>query len=90
MLALLIDVLVAWLVVRFLPPGWKQMLAGLLGGWLAAITGSILTGLAFGWSPLEMLSRLTTGLLVHPLIIAGLGWLMVKFMNRRKRITGPG
>ena len=87
MLALLIDIVVAWLVVRFVPAGWKQMLAALLGGWLSATAGSVFVGLAFGWTPFEMLSRLTMGLLVHPLVILGLAWLLNTLRSRTKR--GP-
>jgi len=34
-----------------------------------------------------VLSRLTTGLLVHPLIVGGFTWLILKFLGRRKRST---
>jgi drug/metabolite transporter (DMT)-like permease len=90
LLALLIDIVVAWLLVRFVPPGWKQMAVGLVGGWLSAIAGSVIVGLAFGWAPIDMLSRLTVGLLVHPLVIAGIAWLFIKLRNRPKRSAGPG
>lgn len=88
MLALLIDIIAAWLTVRFVPPGWKQMLAALLGGWLAAIAGAVVVGMAFGWTAFEMLSRLTMGLLVHPLVILGLAWLFNMLRNRAKRNPG--
>ena len=84
MLALVVDVVVAWLLVRYVPPGWKQLLLGLLGGWLAAIADTVVIGLMFGWPPIEMLSRLTTGLLVHPLIVAGFAWLITRIRNRGK------
>ena len=84
MLALLLDVLFAWLLVRFVPAGWKQILLALFGGWLAALAGSVLVGLAFGWSPVEMLSRLTVGLLVHPVVVGGLVWLLSWLRNRRR------
>ena len=86
MVALLIDCIVAALLVRFAPPGWKRLLFGLLGGWLAAIADSALSG----GTPLDILSRMTMGLLVHPLIIAGLVWLFEKLKNRGKREAGSG
>jgi hypothetical protein len=86
MLSLLIDVVVAWLLVRFVPAGTKRMLLGLLGGWLAAIAGSVLVGFAMGWPPAAMLSRLTIGLLVHPVIVGGLvglfGWIRARGKGR--------
>lgn len=88
MLALLIDAVVAWLVVRFVPPGWKQPLTGLLGGWLAAIADSAVMALTFGWPPVAILSRLTVGLLVHPLIVGGFAWLFVKIRSRGKGPAG--
>jgi hypothetical protein len=87
MLALMIDVIVAGLLARFVPAGVKRLALSLAGGWLAAIAGSMLTGLAFGWMPLDILSSLTTGLLVHPLVIVGLVWLIGKFGARGKRPT---
>jgi hypothetical protein len=86
MLALLIDCIVAALLVRFVPPGWKRLLFGLLGGWLAAIADAAL----FGGTPLDMLSKMTVGLLVHPLIIAGLVWLFEKLRSRGKRQDESG
>lgn len=88
MIALLIDVLAGWLVVRYAPPGWKQMLAALLGGWLAAFADAAVLGFAFGWPPIELLSRLTTGLLVHPLIVFGFAWLIAMLLKRMKRPPG--
>ena len=88
MIALFIDVLAAWLVARYPPPGWKQMLAALVGGWTAAFADAALMAFAFGWPPIEVLSRLTTGLLVHPLIVGGFAWLITKFLGRRRRSTG--
>ena len=88
MIALIIDILAAWLVARFAPPGWKQMLAALLGGWVAAFADAAVLGFAFGWPPVELLSRLTTGLLVHPLIVGGFAWLIAKFFGRHKRSAG--
>jgi len=88
MIALLIDVLAAWLVVRYAPPGWMQMLGALIGGWSAAFADAAVLGLAFGWPMIDLLSRLTTGLLVHPLIVGGAAWLIAKFLDRRKRSTG--
>lgn len=86
MIALLIDVIVAALLVKFAPPGWKRLLLGLLGGWLAAIADSAL----YGGTPLDILSRMTVGLLVHPLIIAGLVWLFEKLRARSKRQDETG
>jgi len=88
MIALLIDVLAAWLVARYAPPGWKQMLAILVGGWLAAFADAAVLGLAFGWPPIDLLSRLTIGLLVHPPIVGGLAWLITMLRKRMKRPTG--
>ena len=85
MIALLIDVLAAWLVARYAPPGWKQMLAVLVGGWVAAFADVAILAFAFGWPMIDALSRLTTGLLVHPLIVGGFAWLMAKFLGRRNR-----
>jgi len=85
MIALLIDALAAWLVARYAPPGWKQMLTALLGGWVAAFLDAVVLGFLFGWQPIELLSRLTTGLLVHPLIVVGFAWLITKFLLRRNR-----
>jgi hypothetical protein len=73
-LALLIDLIAAALVARFVPAGWKQWLFALLGGWVAAVAGSVLVGLAFGWPLVEILSRLTVALMVHPLVVVGLVW----------------
>lgn len=86
MLALLIDVIVAWLLVQFVPAGNKRMLLGLLGGWLAALTASAPVGLTYG--VFAMLSRMTIDLLVHPLIVAGLVWLFTKVRNRGKGESG--
>jgi ABC-type Co2+ transport system permease subunit len=88
MIALIIDILAAWLVARHAPPGWKQMLAALVGGWAAAFADAAVMAYAFGWPPIEVLSRLTTGLLVHPLIVGGFAWLITRFVGRRKRSTG--
>jgi Na+/citrate or Na+/malate symporter len=88
MLPLLIDTLVAWLLVRFVPAGVKRMLLGLVGGWVAALAGVLLVGFAFGWTPIDMLSRLSVGLLVHPLVVAGLIWLFTTIRNRRKGRAG--
>lgn len=89
MLALLIDIVVAVLIVRFVRPGTKQVLLSLLGGWVSAVAGTVLVGFAFGWPLLDMLSRLTIGLLVHPLIVGGLawlfGWLLGRFRNRARQ-----
>ena len=85
MIALLVDILAAWLVARYAPPGWKQVLAALVGGWAAAFADAAVMAYAFGWPPIEVLSRLTTGLLIHPLIVGGFAWLIVKFLGRRKR-----
>jgi len=85
MIALLIDVLAAWLVARYAPPGWKQMLTALLGGWVAAFVDAVVLGFLFGWQPIVLLSRLTMGLLVHPLIVGGVAWLIAKFILRRNR-----
>jgi ABC-type Co2+ transport system permease subunit len=87
MIALAIDILAAWLVVRYVPPGWKQMLAALVGGWVAAFADAAVLGVAFGWPAIELLSRLTAGLLVHPLIVGGLAWL---FALLRRRLRRPG
>jgi hypothetical protein len=87
MLALLIDVIVAWLLVQFVPAGTKRMLLGLLGGWVAAFAGSATVGLAYGW--FAMLSRMTIDLLVHPLLVAGLVWLFTKLRSRGKGEAGP-
>lgn len=86
MLALLIDVVVAWLLVQFVPAGNKRMLLGLLGGWLAALSAAAPVGIAYGM--LAMLSRMTLDLLVHPLIVAGLVWLFTKIRNRGKGESG--
>ena len=86
-LALLIDVVVAWLLIKFVPPGNKRLLLGLFGGWLAAIAGSLLVGVAFGWPVFDMLSGLTIGLLVHPLLVAGFVWLLTKFLGGGKGPT---
>ena len=88
MIALVVDLLAAWLVARYAPPGWKQMLAALVGGWTAAFADAALMAYAFGWPPIEVLSRLTMGLLIHPLIVGGFAWLITKFRGRRKRSTG--
>lgn len=85
MIGLLIDVIVAWLLVRFVQPGTRRVFLGLLGGWAAALASAGLVGLAFGWTPFDMLSRLTVGLLVHPLIIAGLVWLFDLLRKRAQR-----
>jgi ABC-type Co2+ transport system permease subunit len=87
MIALLIDALAAWLVARYVPAGWKQMLAALVGGWLAAFADAAVLGFAFGWPPIELLSRLTTGLLVHPLIVGGFAWLIAMLRRRLQRPT---
>jgi hypothetical protein len=87
MLALLIDAIVAWLLVLYVPPGTKRMLLGLLGGWLAAIVGSAAVGLAYGW--FAMLSRMTIDLLVHPLLVAGLVWLFTRMRSQGKGEAGP-
>ena len=86
MVALLIDCIAAALLVRFAPPGWKRLLFGLLGGWLAAIADSALSG----GTPFDILSRMIMGLLVHPLIIAGLVWLFEKIKRRGTRPAGTG
>ena len=83
MIALLIDVLAAWLVASYAPPGWTQMLAALLGGWVAAFADAAVLGFLFGWQPILLLSRLTMGLLVHPLIVGGVAWLIAKLILRR-------
>jgi ABC-type Co2+ transport system permease subunit len=88
MIALLIDVVAAWLVARYTQPGWKQMLAILVGGWLAALADAAVLGFAFGWPPIELLSRLTFGLLVHPPIVGGLAWLITMLLRRMKRRAG--
>jgi ABC-type Co2+ transport system permease subunit len=88
MIALLIDVVAAWLVARYTQPGWKQMLAILVGGWLAAFADAAVLGFAFGWPPIELLSRLTFGLLVHPPIVGGLAWLITMLLRRMKRRAG--
>jgi len=85
MLGLLVDVIVAWLLVRFVQPGTPRLLLGLLGGWAAALAASGLVGIAFGWTPFDILSSLTVGLMVHPLIIAGLVWLFGKLRSRAQR-----
>ena len=85
MLELLIDAIVAWLLVKYVPDLVKRMLLGLVGGWLAAIAGSLLVGLAFGWPLPTMFSRLTVGLLVHPLIVGGFVWLLETIMSPGKR-----
>lgn len=82
MLALLIDLVVAALLVRFVKPGTQRLLLSLLGGWVAAIAGAVLVGFAFGWPVMEILSRLTVGLLVHPPIVAGLVWLFDRLLSR--------
>ncbi len=84
MVSLLLDVVVAWLLAKFVPAGGTRMLLGLLGGWISAAAGSVLVGLAFGWTVPEMLQRLTIGLLVHPLVIAGLIWLYAWLTRRGK------
>jgi ABC-type Co2+ transport system permease subunit len=86
-IALFIDILAAWLVARYAPAGWKQVLAALVGGWAAAFADAAVMAYAFGWPPIEVLSRLTTGLLVHPLIVGGFTWLITRFLGRRKRST---
>lgn len=83
MLAIIIDFIAAALITRFVPPGWKQWLFVLLGGWVAAVAGSVLVGLAFGWPLMEMLSRLTVALMVHPLVVAGLVWAFSWIAARR-------
>ena len=90
MLGLLIDVVAAALLMRFTQPGTTRMLLVLFAGWLAALAASGLVGLAFGWTPLDMLSSLTVGLLVHPLIVAGLIWLFAKLKGalRARREAG--
>ena len=88
MIALVVNILAAWLAARYAPPGWKQMLAALVGGWTAAFADAAVMAYAFGWPPIDVLSRLTMGLLVHPLIVGGLVWLITKFLGRRKRSTG--
>ncbi len=89
MLGLLIDVVAAALLVKFTRPGTIRMLLVLLSGWLAALAASGLIGVAFGWTPFDILSSLTVGLLVHPLIVAGLVWLFARLMGtlaaRRER-----
>jgi ABC-type Co2+ transport system permease subunit len=87
MIALFIDALAAWLVARYTQPGWKQMLAVLAGGWLAAFADAAVLGFTFGWPPIELLSRLTIGLLVHPPIVGGLAWLILMLRKRMKRPT---
>ena len=89
MLALLVDLVVAVLLVRFTVPGTKRMLLGLLGGWLAAIVEAIGIGLAFGWMPIDIIWRLTIGLLIHPLLIAGMIWLLQKFIGRGRKAGPP-
>ena len=89
MLALLVDLVVAVLLVRFTVPGTKRMLLGLLGGWLAAIVEAIGIGLAFGWMPIDIIWRLMIGLLIHPLLIAGMVWLLQKFMGRGRKAGPP-
>jgi Na+/citrate or Na+/malate symporter len=88
MLGLLIDLVAAVLLVRFTQPGTTRMMLGLLAGWVAALAASGVVGVAFGWTPFDMLSSLTTGLLVHPLIVGGLIWLIgrlkLRFVDRRK------
>ena len=74
MLAIIVDFIAAALIARFVPPGPKQWLFALLGGWVAAVAGSVLVGLAFGWPLVEMLSRLTVALMVHPVVVVGLVW----------------
>ncbi len=86
MLAVLIDVVVAWLLVQFVPAGNRRLVLGLLGGWLAALAASASVGIAYG--VLAMLSRMTVDLLVHPLIVAGLVWLFTKIRNRGKGESG--
>ena len=54
----------------------------------AAFADAAVLGFAFGWPPIEVLSRLTMGLLIHPLIVGGFAWLITKFLGRRKRSTG--
>jgi len=88
MIALLIDLVAGWLVARRVPPGWKQWLAALVGGWAAAFADAAVLGVALGWPAIELLSRLTTGLLVHPLIVAGIAWLITWVGNRGKRPGG--
>ena len=88
MIALIVDVLAAWLAARYAPPGWKQVLTVLVGGWLAAFADAAVLWFAFGWPPIELLSRLTIGLLVHPPIVGGLAWLIVLLRKRMKRPTG--
>ena len=90
MLALLVDLVVAALLARFTVPGTKRMLLGLLGGWLAAIVEAVGIGLAFGWMPLDIIWRLTIGLLIHPLLIAGMIWLLQKIISRGKKSAPPG
>lgn len=87
MIALFIDLLAGWGVARYVPPGWKQPLTALLGGWAAAFADAALLGVAFGWPAIELLSRLTTGLLIHPLIVLGLAWLFTRLRQRRKPPT---
>jgi Na+/citrate or Na+/malate symporter len=88
MLGLLIDLVAAVLLVRFTRPGTTRMMLGLLAGWVAALAASGVVGIAFGWTPFDMLSSLTTGLLVHPLIVGGLIWLIgrlkLRLVDRRK------
>lgn len=78
MLALPIDALVAWLLVKRTAPGWKRMLLGVLGGWLAAVIGFSVTGLLLEWPAVDVLSRMTVGLLVHPLVVVGFVWVFEK------------
>lgn len=88
MIALLIDVVAGWLVSRRVPPGWKQWLAALLGGWAAALADAAVLGVALGWPAIELLSRLTTGLLVHPLIVVGVAWIITWLGKRGGRRSG--
>jgi len=44
--------------------------------------------LTFGWPPVAILSRLTVGLLVHPLLVGGFAWLFVKIRSRGKGPAG--
>ena len=89
MVALVLDLLVAYLLVRYVPRLWGQLILAIPGGIISAIVGNMLIYWAMGdQTPGETVTRMIGSAVWHPIITMLMIWFFRRDQNKDESVEG--